>query len=135
MNKLHQRRFLILLITIGLYSCFSKKFEYKGEKEVVYKEDWKVRFYQLNEFEMITPIRYEIVDENGNLILERQSLSADANLQNVDIFYVKMQDSIFYICHPYPKIVAIKHISKIDKPNQWHLIEKLNKYDASLYNE
>ena len=133
MNKLRNKTYLILLF-IGLNSCFLEKFEYKGEKQVVNKEAWKVKFYQLDEFEMITPIRYEVVSENGSVILERQALSADSNLQNVDNFYVKMQDSIFYICHPYPKVVAIKHISNMNKPNQWGLIKKLNKHDASLYN-
>lgn len=101
MNKL-SNKICIVVLCIGLYSCFSNKFEFKGEKQVVNKEDWKIKIYQLDEFEMITPIRYEIVNKKGNVILERQSLSADSNLQNLDNFHVKVQDSIFYICHPYP---------------------------------
>ena len=62
-----------------------------------------------------------------------KGLTGDSNLQNVDDFYVNIQDSIFFICYPYPKIVAINHISNLNKPNEWDLIKKLNEQDTSLY--
>ncbi|MFL0155659.1 hypothetical protein V2687_14060 [Tenacibaculum maritimum] len=132
MNKLGNKVCLILIFMI-MYSCFSNKFEFKGEKRVLNKEDWVVKFYQKDEFEMITPIRYKVVNEDGELIMKRKGLTGDSNIPNVDNFYVKMQDSIFYICYPYPKVIAIKHISNMDKQNQWDLIEKLKKRDLSLY--
>ncbi|MFL0063978.1 hypothetical protein, partial [Tenacibaculum maritimum] len=113
MNKLGNKVCLILILIV-LYSCFSNKFEFKGEKRVLNKEDWIVKFYQKDEFEMITPIRYKVVNEDGELIMKRKGLGGDSNIPNVDNFYVKMQDSIFYICYPYPKVIAIKHISNMD---------------------
>ncbi|MFL0155661.1 hypothetical protein V2687_14070, partial [Tenacibaculum maritimum] len=80
-----------------MYSCFSNKYEYKGKKRVINKEDWIVKIYQFDEFEMITSIDYEIVNEDGQFIMNRQGLTGDSNIPNVDNFYVKMQDSIFYI--------------------------------------
>ncbi|MFL0091765.1 hypothetical protein, partial [Tenacibaculum maritimum] len=109
MNKLGNKVCLILIFMV-MYSCFSNKFEYIGEKQVVNKEDWIVKFYQKDEFEMFTPVIYEVFNGSKKLTSERRSLTgADANLQNVNNFYVKMQDSIFYICYPYPIVVAIKH--------------------------
>ncbi|MDB0600904.1 hypothetical protein PL373_07060 [Tenacibaculum maritimum] len=131
MNKLGNKVCLILIFMV-MYSCFSNKYEYKGKKRVINKEDWIVKIYQFDEFEMITSIDYEIVNEDGQFIMNRQGLGGDSNIPNVDNFYVKMQDSIFYICYPYPKVIAIKHISNMDKPNQWDLIEKLKKQDSSL---
>lgn len=125
---------LITLFSLVLYSCFSEKFEFVGNKKITNKEDWKVKFYQQDKFEMFTPVRYEIVNENDSLIAPRHSLlGTDANLQNVDDYYTKVNDSIFFICYPYPKIMAIKHISKIRGSNQWDLIKRLRKYDSSLY--
>ncbi|CAA0183231.1 hypothetical protein [Tenacibaculum maritimum] len=132
MNKLGNKVCLILIFMV-MYSCFSNKYEYKGKKRVINKEDWIVKIYQFDEFEMITSIDYEIVNEDGQFIMNRQGLTGDSNIPNVDNFYVKMQDSIFYICYPYPKVIAIKHISNMDKQNQWDLIEKLKKRDSSLY--
>ncbi|MFL0063977.1 hypothetical protein [Tenacibaculum maritimum] len=133
MNKLGNKVCLILIFMV-MYSCFSNKFEYIGEKQVVNKEDWIVKFYQKDEFEMFTPVIYEVFNGSKKLTSERRSLTgADANLQNVNNFYAKIQDSIFYICYPYPIVVAIKDVSNIDKPNQWDLIEKLKKQDSSLY--
>jgi hypothetical protein len=133
MKKFRNKTYFVILF-IGLNSCFSKKFEYIGEKQVINKEDWKVKFYQLDEFEMFTPVRYKVVNSNGSLITEKQALTgADANLQNVEKFYAKVQDSIFFICYPYPKVVAIKNILNLNKPNQWELIKKLNDQDSSLY--
>ncbi|MFL0106968.1 hypothetical protein [Tenacibaculum maritimum] len=131
MNKLGNKVCLILIFMV-MYSCFSNKFEFKGKKRVINKEDWIVKIYQFDEFEMITSIDYEIVNEDGELIMKRKGLDGDSNIPNVDNFYVKMQDSIFYICYPYPKVIAIKHISNMDKQNQWDLIEKLKKQDSSL---
>ncbi|MFL0151515.1 hypothetical protein V2632_09560 [Tenacibaculum maritimum] len=131
MNKLGNKVCLILIFMV-MYSCFSNKYEYKGKKRVINKEDWIVKIYQFDEFEMITSIDYEIVNEDGQFIMNRQGLGGDSNIPNVDNFYVKMQDSIFYICYPYPKVIAIKHISNMDKQNQWDLIEKLKKQDSSL---
>jgi len=123
-----------MLLFIGLYSCFSNKYQFIGEKKVVNKESWRVKFYQLDEFEVFAPIRYEVVNENDSLIIGRHRLTgADANLQSVDKFYAKIQDSIFFVCYPYPKVVAIKHISNWNSSNQWGLIKKLHKYDTSLY--
>ncbi len=133
MKKLYIK-LCLLILSIGLNSCFSEKFEYIGKKQVLNKPDWIVKFYQLDKFEVFTPVRYEITNKDGSLISERHRLtSADANLQNVNNFYVKVQDSILYICYPYPKVVAIKHISNLDKPNQWDLIKKLYRRDTSLY--
>ncbi|CAA0250996.1 hypothetical protein ACE1MK_11070 [Tenacibaculum maritimum] len=131
MNKLGNKVCLILIFMV-MYSCFSNKYEYKGKKRLINKEDWIVKIYQFDEFEMITSIDYEIVNEDGQFIMNRQGLGGDSNIPNVDNFYVKMQDSIFYICYPYPKVIAIKHISNMDKQNQWDLIEKLKKQDSSL---
>ncbi|MFL0124687.1 hypothetical protein V2590_08380 [Tenacibaculum maritimum] len=132
MNKLGNKVCLILIFMV-MYSCFSNKFEFKGEKRVLNKEDWIVKFYQKDEFEMFTPVIYEVFNGSKKLTSERRSLTgADANLQNVNNFYAKIQDSIFYICYPYPKVIAIKHISNMDKQNQWDLIEKLKKQDSSL---
>ncbi|MFL0094804.1 hypothetical protein, partial [Tenacibaculum maritimum] len=124
MNKLGNKVCLILIFMV-MYSCFSNKYEYKGKKRLINKGDWIVKIYQFDEFEMITSIDYEIVNEDGQFIMNRQGLGGDSNIPNVDNFYVKMQDSIFYICYPYPKVIAIKHISNMDKQNQWDLIEKL----------
>ncbi len=83
---------------------------------------------------MFTPVRYEIVNERDSLITGRHSLiGADANLQNVDQYFAKIQDSIFYACYPYPKVMAIKHIANIRESNQWDLIERLKKSDTVLY--
>lgn len=132
-NKLCKYRYLIFLF-LGLNSCFSEEYEYIGEIKVVNKENWRVKIYQLDEFEMLTPVRYEIVDKDDNLISERHRLtSADANLQSVDKFYAKVQDSIFYICYYYPEVVVIKHITNLNGPNQWDLIKRLQKHDASLF--
>ncbi|MFL0118781.1 hypothetical protein [Tenacibaculum maritimum] len=131
MNKLGNKVCLILIFMV-MYSCFSNKFEFKGKKRVINKEDWIVKIYQFDEFEMITSIDYEIVNEDGQFIMNRQGLGGDSNIPNVDNFYAKIQDSIFYICYPYPKVIAIKHISNMDKQNQWDLIEKLKKQDSSL---
>ncbi|MFL0116918.1 hypothetical protein R5N98_09045 [Tenacibaculum maritimum] len=118
MNKLGNKVCLILIFMV-MCSCFSNKFEYIGEKQVVNKEDWIVKFYQKDEFEMFTPVIYEVFNGSKKLTSERRSLTgADANLQNVNNFYVKMQDSIFYICYPYPIVVAIKDVSNMDKQNQ-----------------
>ena len=83
---------------------------------------------------MVTPISYQVVNENDSLFARRIFLiGTHDKLQNVDRFYAKIQDSILYICYPYPKVIAIKHISNLSSPNQWDLIEKLQKYDTSLY--
>ena len=124
----------VILLPIGVYSCFSEKYEYRGEKRIINKEDWRVKFYQLDKFEMITPVRFEIVNKNDSLITGRHGLmGADSRLQNVDDYYAKIQDSILYICYPYPQVLAIKHISNINGSNQWGLIKKLQKQDTSLY--
>lgn len=123
-----------MLLTIGLYSCFSNKYEYIGEEKIVNKEDWRVKIYQKDEFNMVTPISYQVVDEKDSLITRRYFLiGTHDKLKNVDRFYSKIQDSIFYICYPYPEVVTIKHLSTLDSSNQWGLIKKLQKYDTSLY--
>lgn len=127
-------KYTCLMITfIGLHSCFSEKYEYKGEKKIINKEDWRIKLYQLDKFEMLTPVDYEIVNENDSIILGRHRLTGAENLQDVDKFYAKIQDSIFYVCYPYPEVVAIKHISNLNGSNQWELIKKLQKHDAFLY--
>ncbi len=125
----------LMLLFISLYSCFSGKDEYIGEKKIINKEDWRIKIYQADKFDMATPISYQIVDENDSLISRRRFLIGTTDkLKNVDRFYVKIQDSIFYICYPYPKVITIKHISNLDSSKQWDLIIKLQKHDASLYN-
>ena len=103
------------------------------EKKIINKEDWRIKLYQLDKFEMLTPVDYEIVNENDSIILGRHRLTGAENLQDVDKFYAKIQDSIFYVCYPYPEVVAIKHISNLNGSNQWELIKKLQKHDAFLY--
>ncbi len=128
------RYLFLVILSLILYSCFSEKYEYVGEKKVINKDNWKIKIYQLDEFETLTPVEYEIVNERDSLVTGRHGLmGADANLQNVDRYYAKIQDSIFYICYPYPKVMAIKHISNINGSNQWSLIENLKKRDTSLY--
>ncbi|GAB1856577.1 hypothetical protein MHTCC0001_14120 [Flavobacteriaceae bacterium MHTCC 0001] len=123
-----------ILLTIVLYSCFSNQYEYIGEKKIVNKEDWRVKIYQKDEFDMATPISYQVVDENDSSITRRYFLiGTNDKLKNVDGFYAKIQDSILYMCYPYPEVVAIKHLSALDSSNQWDLIKKLQKYDTSLY--
>ncbi len=125
---------LAISLPLGLHSCFSEKYEFIGEKKIINKEEWKVKFYQLDKFEMLAPVDYEVVNESDSLILERAWLTgADANLQSVDKFYAKIQDSILYICYPYPKVEAIKHLSNLNDANQWDLLKELQKYDPSLY--
>lgn len=124
-----------MLLFISIYSCFSNKYEYIGEKKIINKEDWRVKIYQKDEFDMATPISYQIVDENDSLISRRRFLIGTTDkLKNADRLYAKIQDSIFYVCYPYPKVIVIKHISNLDGSNQWDLIIKLQKHDASLYN-
>ena len=106
---------------------------YRGERNHN-KENWKIKIYQLDEFETLTPVEYEIVNESDSLITERHGLMAtDSNLRSVDKYYAKIQNSIFFVCYPYPKVVAIKHISNLNISNQWSLIKELQRHDASLY--
>ncbi len=60
-------RYLFLVIfPLILYSCFSEKYEYVGEKKVINKDNWKVKIYQLDKFEMFTPVKYQIINERDS---------------------------------------------------------------------
>ncbi len=123
----------LMSLFFGLYSCFSGKDEYIGEKKIINKEDWRIKIYQEDKFDSATPISYQIIDKNDSLIAGKYFLIGTTDkLKDVDRFYAKIQDSIFYVCYPYPKVLAIKHISNLDSSNQKNLIIKLQKHDPSL---
>ena len=66
-----------------------------GKKKIINKQDWSVKFYQLDEFDMVTPISYQVVDVNDSLISGRSFLAGtDANKKSIEEFYVEIQDSI-----------------------------------------
>jgi len=142
MNKLVNCT-LIALMFLGLYSCFSNKYEYVGKKKIEGSNDWYFKVFYKDEFEMFRPIQFEITNSNDSVILERRYFDGTDIEVKMEDFHVCIKDSIFYACYKYPRVVAIRRVSDfndsllLDSPylsfNQSKLVEELHKYDTSLY--
>lgn len=118
----------VILLTFGLTSCFSNKYEEIGQKEVKGKENLHVKFFQLDEFEHITPIEFELLNEHDSILIQREYLTGETPmLESVEKFSPILYDSIFYICYPYPKVYAIHHLdpakSKLARDTLFNMIK------------
>ncbi|NEN24155.1 hypothetical protein G3O08_11645 [Cryomorpha ignava] len=125
---------VVILLTCGLASCFSNKYEEIGQKRVEGSENLQVKFFQLDVFEHISPIDFELLNENDSVLIHREYLTGETPMmESVDKFSPFLYDSIFYICYPYPKVLAIHHldISKSQMPRDT-LLRKLRKHDRKL---
>lgn len=60
--------FLIFILPI-LSSCFSNKYELIGKKKVEGSRNLYVNIYQLDEFDNVTPINFEVVNDKDSIIL------------------------------------------------------------------
>ena len=76
---------IVVVLFIGLSSCFSNRYEFIGKKKMINTENLWVKFYQLDEFDMVTPISYQVVDINDSLLTRRYFLiGTNDKLKNVD---------------------------------------------------
>lgn len=126
-----------MLSICGLTSCFSNKYEEIGQKKVEGSNNLHVKFFQLDVFEQMSPIDFELLDEKDSVLIHRVYLTGETPmLENVERFSPFLFDSIFYICYPYPKVYAIYHLeaSKSRLPRDT-LFKKLKQHDSTLIDE
>ncbi len=103
---------IFILMVLGLVSCFSNKYKEIGQKKVKGSESLQVKFFQLDVFEHISPIEFELLDDKDSVLITREYLTGETPmLDNVENFSPILHDSIFYICYPYPKVYAIHHLN------------------------
>ena len=132
MKKL--KRFNLFFVFILLISCFSNKYELIGKKKVKGSQNLYVKFFQLDAFEHISPIDFELLNENDSILIRKQYLTGDTPmLESVNEFSPILYDSIFYICYPYPKVYTIHHLNP-SKSNlsRDELFEVIKKYNGDL---
>ena len=102
---------LVVLLSCGLSSCFSNEFEEIGTKKVDGSETLCVKFFQLDEFDHISPIRFDLLNQNDSILINRKYVTGETPLmQSVEKFSPILYDSILYICYPYPEVCAIHHL-------------------------
>lgn len=103
---------LAVLIVCGLTSCFSDKDELIGKKKVKGSENLFVKIYQQDKFDYVTPILFELINQDGTVIISKMFLTGtDVRHEKIERFYPFLHDSIFYICYPYPEVYAIHHLN------------------------
>lgn len=93
-----------------------------------------MKIYQKDEFEHLTPINFVLVNDKDSVIISESYLTGtDVRHENIERFYPFLQDSIFYLCYPYPKVYAIQHldITKSQLPRD-SLFKKLKGHDSRL---
>ena len=128
---------LVILLIYGLVSCFSNKYEEIGQKKVHGSKNLYVKFFQLDEFEHISPIKFDLLNENDSVLIHRMYLTGGTPmLQNVDNFYPSLYDSILYICYPYPVVHVIQHLdtSKSDLHRDT-LLKMIKTHDSKLIDD
>lgn len=118
----------VILLTFGLTSCFSNKYEEIGQKKVKGSENLHVKFFQLDEFDHITPIKFDLINKNGSILIKREYLTGETPmLESVEKFSPILYDSIFYICYQYPKVHTIHHLdpdkSKLPRDTLFNMIK------------
>ncbi|MCL5130541.1 hypothetical protein [Algibacter sp. L4_22] len=88
---------LFLLLTLILFtSCFQER--KIGQIKVSGIEDTFMNIYQKDEFDFVTPLYYEILDSDENLILEKHHLiGTEDHITDLNDFKAKSYDSILYL--------------------------------------
>ena len=114
-------------------SCFSGEYELLGKKNVDGISNLYVNFYQKDEFDMVTPLAYELVNENGRVLIERSFIiGTNDKLKDVEDLYATLYDNILYISYPYIENVhVIKDLKSRNHLTRDKLFEiiKLNNKD------
>lgn len=129
--------FLIFILPI-LTSCFSNKYELIGKKKVEGSGNLYVNIYQLDEFDNVTPINFEVVNDKDSIILPRKFLTGtdiSINDQTIENFQAFLHDSIFYLCYFYPQVYKIQHLDINSQHPTDSLFKKLKLHDAKLINK
>jgi len=125
-----------IILSAIFFSCFSNKDELIGKKRIVGNENLFVRIYQEDEFDSVTAVLYDIIDDKDSIIKPMTFLFGTSdkltNIEGLDAF---VHDDIFYLCRPYPNIVKIKNLSKKDTLSKKDLFKKIKEFDDKLLNK
>lgn len=125
---------VVILLICGITSCFSNKDELTGKKKVEGSENLFVKIYQQDEFDYVTPISFELINQDKSVLISKQFLTGtDVRHEKIERFHPYLYDSIFYICYPYPKVYAINHLdpSKSQLPRDT-LFKMIKAHDSKL---
>lgn len=125
---------LLILSMCVFTSCFSNEYELTGEKKVEGSENLYVKIYQMDEFEHVTPIHFELLNSKDSVIIRETYLTGtDVRHEKIERFYPFLHDSIFYLCYPYPEVCTIQHLdpAKSELPRDT-LFNKLKAHDSKL---
>ena len=131
---------LCILTLFLLASCFSGKYELLGKKNVYGSSNLYVNFYQKDEFDMVTPLAYELIDENNKILIERDFIiGTNDKLESVEALYATLYDSILYISYPYVENVHIikdlKNRNQLTRDKLFEIIKSNNKDLKDMQNE
>lgn len=128
------KKLSILSICVFLTSCFSNEYKLIGKKKVEGSEDLYVKIYQTDEFDHITSLAFELVNDKDSIIIRKSYFTGtDVRHENIEHFSPFLYDGIFYLCYPYPKVYTIQplNITK-SRFTRDSLFKKLKEYDNKL---
>jgi len=125
---------VVILLTCGLMSCFSNEDELTGKKKVKGSENLFVKIYQKDKFDYVTPISFELINQDGSIIISNRFLTGtDVRHEKIERFYPCLHDGIFYLCYPYPKVYAIHPLDPAkSKLSRDTLFKILKEHDSRL---
>ena len=128
----HNIRFIVLACSV--MSCFSNEYELTGRTDVVGSTTLYVNIYQRNEFDHVTPLAFELLDDKDSLIISMKFFAGtDVRNEKVENIQPFIHDSIFYLCYPYPVIHFIEHLDKNEiNLSRTDLIDIIKKRDGNL---
>ena len=121
-----------LLLLMFLTSCSSNDERFLGKKKIEGTENLYIRFYQTDEFDMATPLDYEVVDHKDSVVIHKTFLVGTHDKEeDTNSLYAKVYDSILYISYIKPNQVWKVRDLKSGKERE-NLFRTLKSHDSTL---
>lgn len=103
-----------------------------GKKKIEGTGNLYVKFYQTDEFDMATPLDYEVVNDKDSIVFSKTFLVGTHDKEeNANFLYAKVYDSILYVSYIKPnKVWKVKDL-KSGKSRE-NLFDILRSHDSTL---
>lgn len=127
------RKINLCIIFIFFASCFSKEDVFLGEKKVKGTDSLSISFYQTREFDMVTPIKFDLKNKESFIFRKKVLFGTNNKLNNAEGLEAFIYNDIFYVCYSYPNICFLDYIGNDKKiKSKEDLFKELKLYDKNL---